>query len=178
MSTAIIYYSHTRNNLMLAEDLRRATGGTLIRIEETKKRTSSTIFLDILFHRTPRIKEYLHLDGRFDHYILVAPIWGGKIASPLRSFIIKEASKIRSYSFISICGGGKDQRGDIEKELTGLVNQKPVAVAQLSLTDLCKDHHADLVKYQIDKDDLEYFSDQINDFVTTVTRAVVPVVTV
>lgn len=177
MRTAIICYSYTQNNLMLAAEIVARTRGTLIPIEENKSRSRSTIFLDMLFHRTPSIREYLHLDDRFDHYILVSPIWGGKIASPLRAFVTKEATRIKSYSFISVCGGGEDQRPGIEKELTSLIKRKPVAVMQLSLTDLCKDHPADLMNYRIDKDDLEYFSDQIHEFIMTVTKASSPVVT-
>jgi len=176
MKTAIICYSYTQNNLLLAGDIVTKTGGTLIPIEELNERTRFTISLDIFFNRVPRIKEYLHLDDRFDHYILISPIWGGKIASPLRAFLQNERSKVKSYSFISICGGGKDQTPAIEKELTSLLGRKPVTVAQLSLIELCNDHPADLVNYHIDKDDLEYFQDQIHTFVTTITKACAPVV--
>jgi len=176
MKTAIICYSYTQNNLLLAGDIVTKTGGTLLPIEEPTKRTKLTIFLDLFFGRVPTIREYLHLDDRFDHYILISPIWGGKIASPLRAFLQKERSKIKSYSFISICGGSKDQTPAIEKELTSLLRCKPVTVAQLSLIELCNNHLADLAHYRIDKDDLEYFQDQIHAFVTTVTKASAPVV--
>lgn len=175
MKTAIICYSYTQNNLVLAGDLVTKTGGTLIPIEELNKRTRLTIFLDLFFSRVPKIREYLHLGDRFDHYILISPVWGGRIASPLKTFIQKERSKIKSYSFISICGGGKDQAPGIAKELTSLLNSKPVAVKQLSLIERCNDHPADLMNYRVGKDDLEYFHDQIHDFTTTIARSCMPV---
>jgi len=176
MKTAIICYSYTQNNLILAGEIAAKTAGTLMPIEESNKRTRLTIFLDLFFGRVPSIKEYLHLDDRFDHYILISPIWGGKIATPLKAFLQKERSKVKSYSFISICGGGKDQTHGIEKELTSLLNCKPVAVAQLSLIELCNDHPADIVNYRVDKNDLEYFADQIHAFVTTIAKTCSPVV--
>jgi hypothetical protein len=178
MKTAIICYSNTQNNFILAGEILARTGGTFMPIEEKEDRTRVTTFLDILFNRTPAIKEYLHLDYRFDHYILISPVWGGKIGSPLKAFVKKEASKIKSYSFISVCGGGKDQRADIEKELLGLIGHKAVAVYQLSLTDLCRDKNVDLMNYRIDKHDLRYFKDQIVDFINTVESTVSPVVIV
>ncbi|HZY79625.1 MAG TPA: hypothetical protein VFE50_08890 [Cyclobacteriaceae bacterium] len=177
MRTAIICYSYTNNNLMLAGEILTRTGGTLIPIEEKKSRNKFTIFLDVLFNRTPTIKEYLHLDDRFDHYILISPIWGGKIASPLRAFLLKEANKVKSYSFISICGGGQDQRSKIENELTGILHRKPILVVQLALIELCKDHPLDLTNYRVEKADLEYFNDEVYNFTTTVTREFAPVVT-
>lgn len=178
MRTAIICYSFTHNNLMLAAELQSRTRGTLVQIEEKKKRSKSTIFLDLFLHRTPAIKTSPELEDQFDHYILVSPVWGGKIATPLKSFLLKGGSKIRSYSFISVCGGGKSQQAAIEMELTGILKNKPVLVSQLSLSELCKDHPLDLANYQIVKADLEYFSDEIYNFTSWITRQVEAVTTI
>jgi hypothetical protein len=177
MKTGIICYSHTHNNLILAGEILARTGGTLLPIEELKKRTRATIFLDLFFHRIPGIKEYLHLDNRFDHYILISPVWGGKIASPLRAFLLKEGSKIKSYSFISVCGGEKRQVEGLKKELTRLLNRRPVAITQLPLSDLCKQHPADVVNYRIKKEDLQFFQEAIDNFVGMITRESATVVT-
>jgi len=178
MKTAIICYSFTQNNLMLAGELLTRTGGTIIPIEEITARNRLTIFLDLFFRRVPRIREYLHLDERFDHYILVAPVWGGKIASPMKAFLLKEGPKIKSYSFISLCGGGKDQTAGIERELTDIVKRKPIAVSQLSLTELCNDRETDLINYKVERADLRFFEEKIDNFLFAVTKASAPVVTV
>jgi hypothetical protein len=171
MRIAIVCYSYTQNNLKLAQEIVARTAGTLITIEEKKRRTRFTTLLDMLLRRTPAIKNHLPLDERFDHYILVSPIWGGKIAGPLKSFVIKEKPNIKSYSFISLCGGGKDQAAGIEEELTALIGQKPAALSELSLMELCKDHPVDLIDYRVVTADVQYFDDDIHKFIAKVSAA-------
>ena len=76
----------------------------VLRINEIKKRTGFSIFLDIFFNRTPRIEDHEEKIKDYDHVILIAPVWAAKIATPLKSFLLKEKNNIRRYSFITVCG--------------------------------------------------------------------------
>jgi hypothetical protein len=173
MKTAIICYSFTHNNLTLASEILSRTGGTLFVIEEKKARSKFTILFDLMFNRAPEIKDYLHLSGRFDHYILVAPIWGGRIASPLRSFVQKERSKIRSYSFITICGGGgANQKRKITKELSTLLQKEPLKVMELPLKEYSETGEKGVMHVQINRDQLQFFDTQITRFVEAIGAAV------
>lgn len=172
MRTAVVVYSFTHNNHILAGDILSRTGGTLFNIEEIGKRSKLTIFLDLLFNRTPRIRDYLHISERFDHYVLIAPIWGGCIATPLKSFLVKEKSNIKSYSFITICGGGgAAQNAKIEAELTRLCSIKPRKVAELSLKDLNGGEAKGLLELRIDREQLKFFDDQITQFTQEIVNA-------
>lgn len=171
MKTAIVCYSFTHNNFVLAGEILSRTGGTLFVIEETNKRTKFSIFMDLLFHRIPPIKEYLHISDRFDHYILISPIWGGKIATPLKAFLLKEREKISSYSFISVCGGGEKQQHQVEAELTALTKKEPVKVLQLALAGLAGDQHANLMNYSVEPGDLQFYHDAIEEFIQATTSA-------
>jgi flavodoxin len=138
MKTLIVYSSFSGNNEMIARELKIMLNCNILRINEIKERTGFSIFLDIFFNRTPRIKDHEEKIMDYDHLILIAPIWAGKIATPLKSFLLKEKSNIRGYSFITACGGGQDQKIKIEKELTKLVGKSPVVVTELSITDLLR----------------------------------------
>lgn len=166
MKTAIIVYSFTHNNQILAGEILTRTGGTLFNIEERSSRSKLTIFLDMFFNRIPKIRDYQHMSEGFDHYILISPIWGGRIATPLKAFIIEERSKIKSYSFITICGSDSEaQRAKIEMELTGLFSLKPAKVTELSLAALNGDQIRDLLALRISQDQLKFFENKISEFV-------------
>lgn len=173
MKLAIVCYSFTHNNLVLAGEILSKSGGTLFTIEEKSKRTRFKIFVDVFLNRLPAIKDYIDLNGHFDHYILVSPIWAGKIASPLRSFLTKERRNISSYSFISICGGGEKQQHKIENELTELLGKKPLEVKQLALAELRPDDRANLMNYHVDHDDLQHYDNSIDDFLQKISDNVV-----
>lgn len=173
MKTAIICYSYTHNNLVLAGEILARTGATLFNLEEKSRRTKMTIFLDLLFNRTPQIKDYLYVTGRFDHYILIAPIWGGRIATPLKAFIKKERTNLESYSFITLCGGGgESQLAKISRELTDLLGTPPVKATQLSLTELVGGKPAGILDLRISREQLQFFDKHIEDFTSTIKKEI------
>ena len=164
MRIAIICYSFTQNNRVLASEISARTGGTLFTIEERKARTKFTILFDLIFNRVPKIKDIPGLSNHFDHYILVAPVWGGKIASPLRALVLKIRSSLTSYSFITVCGGAPDQKQKIVHELTTLVHKEPLMVTELSLSSYLG-HPKGILDFKISNEQLKFFAGKINEFV-------------
>lgn len=163
MKTAIICYSFTHNNMVLAGEILTRTGGTLFVIEEEKSRSKLTILFDLMFNRVPRIKDYPYMSERFDHHILIAPVWGGKIATPLKSFIRKEGSKISSYSFITVCGGAPQQQKKIVNELAGLMHKEPLMVTELSLSEYLG-HPKGILDFKITNEQIKFFDTRIDEF--------------
>lgn len=164
MKTAIICYSYTQNNLVLAGEILSRTGGTLYVIEEKKSRSKFTIMFDLMFNRIPAIKDYPYPVERFDHYVLISPIWGGKIASPLKSFILKLGSRISSYSFITLCGGAPDQTEKIVNELATLMHKEPLTVTELSLSEYLG-HAKRILEFKINNEQIKFFDNKIDEFI-------------
>ncbi|ELR71899.1 hypothetical protein C900_02138 [Fulvivirga imtechensis AK7] len=168
MKTLIIYYSFTSNNELLARDIQEKLDCDMARIEEEKKRTGFTIFMDIFFKRKPRIKQLHVFLNDYDNFIFIAPIWAGKIASPLRSFLVLEKDNISRYSFITICGGVPGQKEKITGELTKLVRKSPQNVTELWINDLLPKEKKDTVKYttayRIKQADLDAFNHEVYEF--------------
>jgi hypothetical protein len=125
MKTLVIYYSFTNNNRILATHLTETFGFELFEILETGKRTGLSILLDLIFKRKSRLRTYDLAWTKYNHIIFVAPVWAGKIATPLRTFLLKEKHNIASYSFVSLCGGTAGQREKISKDLRTLVSRAP-----------------------------------------------------
>lgn len=164
MKNIIVYYSNTRNNELLALHLQKKLSCDVLKIEEVNKRTALTILLDLLFNRNPKLKEHgIHLE-QYGHFIFVAPIWAGKIASPLRSFLRKEKHYVKSYSFISLCGGIHGQLGKIRQQLKTILELDPTVVEELWISHLPSAKNTS--NYHVTADDLEYFKKEEKEFLS------------
>ena len=169
MKTLIVYFSYTKNNKFLACQLQKNLLCDIFEIEEERKRTGLTILLDLIFDRRPKLKDSGVSLSLYENVIFVAPIWAGKIASPLKSFLLKESGHIRSYSFISVCGGTKGQAEKINNELKNITGLDPIVVKELWINDLLPSDKKNSVKYtsgyRILPADLERFSEGIEALV-------------
>lgn len=166
MKTLIAYFSFSGNNEILAKDLQNRTGGDLYQIREQRKRSEMSIFLDILFKRVPKIEEPGIPISQYDHVILVAPVWAGRIANPVKSFLKLEKDHLRDYSFISLCGSGGNKH--LIEELTSLSGKKPASIMELPVNDLLPVMKKDKIKYtsgyRITPQDLNNFRSSIEKF--------------
>jgi multimeric flavodoxin WrbA len=157
---------------MLAKTLREKLKCDILKVEEVKQRNGFTIALDLLFNRTPRIKPYLYDIASYDQFVFVAPVWAGKIASPLKSFLIQERFYISNYSFITICGGQPGQKEKLTTNLINIMQHEPGAVQELWINNLLPESKRNTVKYtsgyRIRPDDLEKFSVEIDEFLTDI----------
>lgn len=164
MKNIIVYYSNTRNNELLALHLQKKLSCDVLKIEEVNKRTGITILLDLLFNRNPKLKGHgVHL-AQYDHFIFVAPIWAGKIASPMRSFMKEEKEHIKSFSFITLCGGIQGQLVKITQQLKTILGLDPTVVEELWISHLPSAKNTS--NYHVTAEDLEYFRKQENEFLS------------
>lgn len=166
LKTLIVYYSFSGNNEILAKKLQSRLGCEIYKVTETKMRNSFDVFLDVLFKRSPKInKPYISL-SKFDHIILIAPIWAGRIANPLRVFLQMEMFNIRSYSFVTLCGGGNNMK--VEDELLKIMHKRANAVLELAVNDLLPPEKKNKMKYtsayRVITPELKIFDEYIDGF--------------
>jgi flavodoxin len=170
MKNLIVYYSFTHNNEKLADYLRKKLNCDSVKIETVKKRNGLSILLDLVFKRKPELKTVPYYLRDYDHVIFIAPIWAGKIAMPMTSYLIKEKQNVKSYSFITLCGGGNpNQKGKIGSELVSLLDKEPSNVLELWINDLLTAEKKNSVKYtsgfRIEPDGVEQFENKLKDFI-------------
>jgi flavodoxin len=170
MKNVIVYYSFTHNNEKLARLLSEKLQCEKLRLETVKPKTGFSIFLDILFHRTPAVKTLAKSLAAYDHVTFVSPIWAGKIATPMKSLLQKERGMIDHYSFISLCGGAPGQKEKIEQELLSLVGDKPDSHVQLSVREAIALHEHDKIRaaatqYRVAAGDLDIYEPQLRQFI-------------
>jgi flavodoxin len=176
MKTLIVYYSFTSNNELLAIELQKKLQCDVLKLEEVKKRTGLTILLDVIFNRRTKIKKYNVAIKDYENLILIAPIWAGKIATPLNTFLKNEKKEINHYSFITLCGGNKGQKEKIFYALTLLLQKEPEQVTELWINDLLPENEKDTIKhtsgYRAKQSDLELFKTKIDNFLVASHRFV------
>lgn len=105
MKSLIVYYSHSGNNEKLAYALKERIESDIHKISEVKKRKTISILLDFIFKRKTILSDSKINVTEYKNTILVAPIWGCKVATPMRVFIEREKSNLNKYSFITLCSG-------------------------------------------------------------------------
>lgn len=177
MKPLIVYFSHGGNNELLAYRLQKEFSCDIFEVGPEGKRTGFSIFLDIILGRTPRIKPCNVTLAAYDLLIFVAPIWSGKIAAPLRSFIVQYRNQISNYAFISLCGGGLSTQAEkVRKELSTLIGRDPLTTRELWVLELPKPHlkanPGKISGYRVTPEDVNYFVPDIHLFIEEVTADV------
>lgn len=169
MKKLIVYYSFMGNNEKLALKLQRKSGCDILKIEELKQRKKTTIFLDVLFNRKPKIKN-IDIDlNQYDLVILVSPIWMGAIASPMKTFLARQEN-IKNYAFISLCGGVENQDQWISNKLKKYLGREPVKISQLCISDMpqeAKDRILNSLDIKLLDSDWEFFEGKIDEFINS-----------
>jgi flavodoxin len=173
MKNLILYYSFTENNKKLAALLTKRLHCDSVGIETVKKRTGLSILLDLVFNRKPEIKTVRYYLRDYDHIIFIAPIWAGKIAMPLKSFLVDQKSNIQNYSFITICGGGNPgQKEKISNELSATIGKRPMKVAEMWINNLLPKEKKATIKYtsgyRIQTDEFTAFENDIVEFLSDI----------
>ena len=169
MKNLIVYYSFTANNEALALHLQEKLECAIVKLETVKKRTGLSILLDLLFRRKPRLKPISVQLRDYDHVIFLAPIWAGKIGTPLKSFLMDEKDNIRSYSFATLCGGGNaTQKENVRQELLETVRKAPLNVLELWVNDLLSEDKKNTIKYtsgfRVQPEHRAIFREKIEDY--------------
>ena len=136
MYLLIISYSYTGNNALLAKGLAVKLDSDYSELREMKKRNVFTIFLDVVFNRTPKTQQLHKSIKNYDYVIFVAPIWFGKIATPFRHLFKIHKEDLKNYAFISLSAGANGDTPNVEAELQKYIDKKPKALVHLLITDL------------------------------------------
>ncbi len=174
MDTIIIYYSHSGNNNILAEELNKRIKSDIYKISELRKRYKISILFDSLFKRNSKIENTNIEIKKYKKIILVSPIWDCSIATPMKSFLEREKNNLEKYFFITICNGEIGQKEKIMNELTNIVQRKPENVTELWINDLLPKDKQNKIRYtfnfRINRQDFQKFERKICAFIQNVNN--------
>src|SRR5690554_596563 len=155
MSTLIVVYTRSKNNLLLAQELQMRLQCKLHLLTEVKPRSGFSVLLEPLFPaKTELVDTEISLTP-YEQIIFVAPVWWKRVAAPMRLFMQQHKEEVKKYSFITMCNGVVGQKEKLEEELTALLGQRPVAVTELWVGSLI---------FRAIRHDLALFDEEITAF--------------
>lgn len=125
MKSTIISYSYSGNNKKLATNLAQKLNAKHIEITPVKPLSYFSMAMHVLFGLKPAISESINHSLNTDMVIFVAPIWMGKVATPLRKVFDQLKGNIQSYTFFSISGGALGTNPKLSDELTKRLGVTP-----------------------------------------------------
>ena len=167
MKIVVISYSLTGNNEALASSIAKEFAAEHIKIKEPKPRTMGSIFLDLIFSKTPQVQPIPDRLENYDLILFFGPVWIGQVATPLRAYLKHLKTNPRRYAFISLSGGadGAGSNPKLAVELKKRVGTEPVAVIDLHIADLLppdpKPTRKDTSAYRINNGDNKKLTDTI-----------------
>lgn len=136
MNIAVVSYSHTGNNGALAAAVAKELSAVHIKISEEKPRKMSTILLDMLFNRMPKVKPFPSELGKYEGILFIAPVWMGKASAPLRAYFKHLKTHPQPYAFASISGGALNPNPKLAEDIESRVGARPRALVDLHIADL------------------------------------------
>jgi menaquinone-dependent protoporphyrinogen IX oxidase len=172
MNALVVYYSHSGNNEKLAYQLKERLSCDIHKISELKERKTISILFDSFIKHKLKLSSCNINLKEYDKVNFVAPIWGCKIASPMREFMNIEKNNLEKYFFITLCNGEIGQKEKVDTELYSILHRKPNEVKELWINSLLPEEKQNKIKhtfnFRIKEHDLECFSKDIELFIRLV----------
>jgi flavodoxin len=161
MKIAILTYSFTGNNARFAAHLASALSADQIPVTPLTKVTYGTITLDLIFSRKPAINFSEDALRAYDLVLLVAPVWMGQVAFPMRRCLDALRKNTQRYAFLSVSGGADSNNPKLSDELTKRTGRAPVFVLDQHIRTLLPAEPAptrdDTSNYVLTDADCEHF---------------------
>jgi flavodoxin len=138
VESLIVYYSRTGTARQAAETLAACTGWGLAEIRDEKPRGGLygdlRCVLDMLLHRTPAYRYKGPLPGDCGHVVVVAPVWLGRLAAPMRKFLLDHAPFSGSVSAVCVMASRGGFRA--EDDIAFLTGKTPAPALVLKQRDV------------------------------------------
>lgn len=124
----VVVYSWTGTSHRLAEAMAASRQWTLAEIREARPgRTPLRCILDSLLRRRPAILYDGPDPSRFDAVVLVSPVWAGRLAGPMRSFVAERARSLPPAAVVTVMGSSGAPAALVE--VSGLLQRAPIVDA-------------------------------------------------
>lgn len=124
----VVYYSWTGNIKKLAQKIAEKRDADIYEIEDLVNRKGVFGFIKSGFHAVTKkctpiapvkvdVKQYKTV-------IVCSPVWGGKVSSPVRTFLSKYAKDIAEIEYVIMCKDPKNPYTEVFKELDEFTGKK------------------------------------------------------
>lgn len=130
MTTLIICYSLTGHSRTLAQEIAAHGEPAFGEIRDVRERKGLLGYMrsgfESLTGRKPEIYEPANTIGEYDLVVLAAPLWAGRIAAPMRTYLSRHGRELGRYAIVISHGGSAVDKA--VSEVTDLAGRPPVEV--------------------------------------------------
>jgi flavodoxin len=130
----VVTYSHTGTGRKLAWLLSSLQHCQMVEITEDRPRSNWRCILDSLLRRCPPIRYDGPDPRRFDIVVLVAPIWAGRLAGPMRSFVASRRALLPDVAVLTVMG--HTGAAGAVSEIAKLLGRSPLLDAAFTTADV------------------------------------------
>ncbi|MDD5112173.1 MAG: flavodoxin [Candidatus Altiarchaeota archaeon] len=112
MKTLIVYYSLTGNNRKIAELLAKELSADIEEVKTVETLdlknglSMAKLALGAWLGKTPVIREASHKPSEYELLILGAPVWAGKLSSPMKAYMLENSATFPEKTALYVCCGG------------------------------------------------------------------------
>lgn len=134
MKALVVYYSLSGNTQKVAEAIAKACNADIEKIRDRKTRIGMfgmlrTVF-QTLFSKSSQIRTVYADPGRYDLLILGSPVWIGRLAAPMRSYIQREKDRFNQVAFF--CTQYSSGAANVFNSMATLSAKQPVATMEVT----------------------------------------------
>jgi flavodoxin len=152
MKILVLYYTRSGRSRKVAENIAQGLKADIEEIVPLKGYKGLFGFIRGGFQatrgKTPAIKPLDKNLAAYDLIIFGTPIWGSRMASPLRTAITENKPKIKKYAFYCTAGGAGQEKAfaDVQE----LIGQTPVGTSEFLSTEVNEDNYATKINKFLD----------------------------
>lgn len=112
MKTLVVYYSHSGNTRLVAQEIAKATGADMLELKPRKEVASEGFAkffwggAQVVMKKTPPLLPFDISPQDYDLVIIGTPVWVGTYAPPLRTFFSTTELAGRNVALFCCCAGG------------------------------------------------------------------------
>ena len=109
MRCLVVYHSRSGNTRKVAERAARDLGADAVEIRAARYGLGIFGFLRAAFDswrgRLPVIEVSGGAPEHYDFVLLMAPVWAGHAATPMRAYLAQNRGRLKRAAFLLTCGG-------------------------------------------------------------------------
>ena len=149
MKAIVVFYSRTGNTRKVAQALARELGAEVEKISEPGSRQGALGFIfagrDAVMKRLTPIEPLAFDPAAYDLVVVGTPIWSWTMAAPVRTFLTRNAEKLKSVAFFCTQGGSGGDRAF--RQMEAVCGKKPVATLAILEKELKGDFGAKVKEF-------------------------------
>lgn len=127
MKSLVVFYSRTGSTKKVGEAIAQKLNCDIEEIISIKNRTGFFGLIrsgfETAFKKLPEIKNIEHDPSLYDIVIIGTPVWGGTMASPIRTFLSQHKEQFKKVAFFCTCGS---DTSDTFKDMESICGKTPL----------------------------------------------------